>query len=627
MCTGCPATTPSMVEKSKLLEPSKDLSPLIVCSRTKKSEAKNMFLNIGPRMNIGDGFQVIAALVATPSIVEHLQWGEIEIFGAQEDMREGVVYQSESEEKDLFVVCSLWSEMASKRTNEEENGIVAKRRRGLGDDPQAQETDTMLRLIASNLEPVIRKVIKEELPSTLQGYACACPHHCCRDRQCSNSTTGGRAMQLCFVNRLPKKIFTLAHLTAEDGDQLQIELRYAASQQRVVTEQVSNMEVRICVLNGDFENHDWSAEEFNAGIVIPRRGPLLRGDTRVKLQKGVAYINNKMIMFTDNSCWTRTQRFRLGLQIVESKSLGAGIREGRSQPFRVLDNRGQSYKKFDHPSLDDKVWRLRNIAKGGRLHKQLSSNGIKTVKDLLRLDTIGSLQERFGRAGAWDKIIAHAKDCKLDDNERYFYPYYHQTDQSKSVFLVFNCIYDVVEVMFNGQHCRSPQSLNLEEQRLVERVKQEVYKNLQGLVPIDGLLQHPCLPAHQGLEPSPSIIEEEGANNGPFDSDQLPGKVPLNLSACEAFFNSDAGIGNEWSDSVALAQIGEFQSDLWGTGSFPYGDGTTSSNHYFFRNHGVNTSIKGKFWQRTRTILKWVMSLHKLRRYKCLQWHSNVKVL
>ena len=43
------------------------------------------------------------------------------------------------------------------------------------------------------------------------------------------------------------------------------------------------------------------------------------------------------------------------------------------------------YKKHYPPSLNDDIWRLEKIAKDGKFHKRLSSNGIYTVKDLLQL--------------------------------------------------------------------------------------------------------------------------------------------------------------------------------------------------------------------------------------------------
>jgi len=132
-------------------------------------------------------------------------------------------------------------------------------------------------------------------------------------------------------------------VTAEDGGSLQIELRYAASQRRVDTEEFSTLKAQIYVLDGDFGNQEWTAEEFDGKIVKPRdgKGPLLRGETVIKIEKGVGFISNKRLMITDNSCSTRSKMFRLGVKIVGSSSLGAGIREAISEPFRVKDKRGQ----------------------------------------------------------------------------------------------------------------------------------------------------------------------------------------------------------------------------------------------------------------------------------------------
>jgi hypothetical protein len=63
----------------------------------------------------------------------------------------------------------------------------------------------------------------------------------------------------------------------------------------------------------------------------------LVGDHRIiTLENGVASISK--IMFTDNSRWLRCNKFRLGVKAMQN---GENIKEGRSQPFRVKDNRGE----------------------------------------------------------------------------------------------------------------------------------------------------------------------------------------------------------------------------------------------------------------------------------------------
>lgn len=46
------------------------------------------------------------------------------------------------------------------------------------------------------------------------------------------------------------------------------------------------------------------------------------------------------------------------------------------------------YKKHYPPALGDDVWRLEKIGKDGTFHKKLTSQGIKTVQDFLKLANI-----------------------------------------------------------------------------------------------------------------------------------------------------------------------------------------------------------------------------------------------
>ncbi|XP_061371935.1 calmodulin-binding protein 60 B-like [Gastrolobium bilobum] len=545
--------------------------------------------------------------------------------------------------------------MASKRVSREEGQgnderdlrVSGKRRRG---EPEQAETPHLSSLasassnvtneIALYLEPVLRKVLQDVLPPMLQRHLSPC---------CGSG--GGRVLQLCFMNKLPPTIFTQFKITAEGGSSLQIELRDAKSQQRIVREECYPMKIRICVLNGDFgsnENEDWIAEEFNAQTLSPRegKGPLLIGDTVITLENGVGYITEK-IVFTDNSCWTRSKSFRLGVKIVQSNSIEADIREGRSEPFKVLDNRGVAYKKHDRPSLNDEVWRLKRIAKGGKLHKQLSLIGIKTVKDLLRLyiTNQASLLEKIGKVAArsWDTIIEHAQGCDVNNDERYIYP-----AAEHLTFLVFNCIYEVVEVALNGQNFRSLQSLNFEEKLLVERVKQQAYKNLKDLVPLEtttqdlmktltgvqaaqygdpgqGPRQFDFPIAQQGQPETWPYLCQASTSTSIIDE---AARIDQEGSAEGQFISVDDG--NGWLGNVS--QIDEFASffppinQLVQANPFPYtyDDGAECSNRSSLPNSAVYVSSKGKrktVWHKIRTALKWVI-MHVAKR-KAKSFHRQ----
>ncbi|KAK7284416.1 hypothetical protein RJT34_19162 [Clitoria ternatea] len=298
---------------------------------------------------------------------------------------------------------------------------------------------------------------------------------------------GGRALQLWIVNK-PANIFTKTPIKAEGGP-LQVELRDAVSQQRIAREEYSTIKVKIWVLDGDFGcdgKEDWTAEEFIAQTLKPRveKGPLLNRDTvTVVLKDGVGFIDQNIVCINDISSWTRSGKFRLGVQLLPPNSIGEHVREGVSEPFKVKDNRGKEYEKHYPPSLNDEVWRLENIGRKGKLHEQLKELGITTVQKLLQKNTTDQASlKNIGTTGKtpWDKIIEHAKKCNVENGERYNY---HALEYSMS--LVFNCIYEVVEVSFGGQNSRPLQSLNSEEKHLVETVKQLAYKNLDDLVLID----------------------------------------------------------------------------------------------------------------------------------------------
>ena len=167
---------------------------------------------------------------------------------------------------------------------------------------------------------------------------------CCRPSFHQAGTSGVRSLQLRFVNKLSSKIFTNNTIRAEDGTPIQIKLFDTSSRTTVKSGQLSSIKIRIVVLNGDFpfeEEEDWSEQEFNAKVLQEREGkrPLLYGDATVILKEGVGSIGD--IIFTDNSSWMRSRKFRLGA-IVQKPHTEVGIREGRSEPFMVKDHRGES---------------------------------------------------------------------------------------------------------------------------------------------------------------------------------------------------------------------------------------------------------------------------------------------
>ncbi|CAL0302319.1 unnamed protein product [Lupinus luteus] len=334
----------------------------------------------------------------------------------------------------------------------------------------------------SYLETFLRRLVREAVESKIQDYQIPRPRI---NNQASIS--GTKLFQLCFINKLPDKIFSLSNIIAEDKSPLQIALFDVITKSIVKNGPLSSMKIEICALNGDFGSEDWNEVEFNANILKERegKGPLINGERFITLQNGVGCVTK--ITLTDNSRWVRSRKFRLGAKVVQSNSIGTNVKEARSDAFVVKDYRGESYKKHYPPSLKDDVWRLVKISKGGKIHARLALDGIHTVKDFLQLYTINQslLLEKFGRISkkSWLAITAHAKTCVIDDSKLYIY----QTEEPP-IGLVFNSIYNLVEVTFDGLNYFSLDTLTPNDKIVVELVKQHAYNNVNNLKPVDETL-------------------------------------------------------------------------------------------------------------------------------------------
>ncbi|WJX80029.1 hypothetical protein P8452_63080 [Trifolium repens] len=410
-------------------------------------------------------------------------------------------------------------------------------------------------------ENFFRGVVRDEVETKIQ------EHKLSREKDNEASKSGARTLELHFINnKLPDKIFTQSNIIAKGEPPLQVALFDVGSNSIVNNGPLSSTKIEICALNGEFGScggsEDWTETEFNDNILRQRDGkkPLLVGDHRIiTLENGVASISK--IMFTDNSRWLRCNKFRLGVKAMQN---GENIKEGRSQPFRVKDNRGEPYQKHYPPylNLNDDVWRLEKIAKDGQFHKRLSSKGIHTVKDLLKLLIINesSLHKMFGTIPkkSWLAIIEHAKLCVVDDYKLYCYSHWTNGQQ---IILIFNAIYELVGVTNDVQNYYLPETLIPSLKNIVEKGKQDAYKNVNNnleLEPIDEAflnsislaaclksaaqldapvqgLQHIDISTAQGQkETGPGYVQpsyvNEGMNNWQINVDQVPNirEIPQN---------------------------------------------------------------------------------------------------
>ncbi|KAJ8572818.1 hypothetical protein K7X08_009329 [Anisodus acutangulus] len=382
-------------------------------------------------------------------------------------------------------------------------------------------SSSSLQELALRLEPSIRRWVREEVERTLQSTQ--------RSSLNDTETSQLRAIQLHFDDILPSALFTGSRVESVDNMPIKVFLHDASSNQRITSGLISTVKVRVVVLNGEFnpdDQEDWTEEEFSKNVVCEREGkrPLLTGDLTIQLRNGVGHLGG--ISFTDNSSWIKSRTFRLGLKLI-NHSGEFRVREGVSKSFTVRDQRGEAYKKHYPPTLDDEIWRLEKIAKDGASYKRLSQKGISCVKDFLRLYvTDPSLLRKMLACGIniWEKITEHVKTCALDNSEWYIY------NAGESIVLMFNCIYELVGAILDGQTFQSLDKLDVFQKRMVEDFKRRVYKNLDCLV----LLEDHSLIGQAVLASNLQI----GLSHTPSSSQQTM-KYPVEQGQVELQSNSD----------------------------------------------------------------------------------------
>ncbi|GER34126.1 calmodulin binding protein-like [Striga asiatica] len=330
---------------------------------------------------------------------------------------------------------------------------------------------------SSTLEPMLRRVVSEEVEKALM----SCRHKMLRSAPplIATSSAPGPQLHLRFSQKLSLPIFTGTKILDAHGGPLQILLIDSQSGPNNTNIPITHdfpIKIELVVLDGDFPNNlsnnnsddddnntvmTWTEEEFEKSVVRERSGrrPLLaaRGGSGVDLRSfpmrdGVACLGGGGdIELTDNSSWIRSRRFRLGARVVVARDADGGVvrvREAITEPFVVKDHRGELYKKHHPPTLDDEVWRLEKIGKGGVFHRKLASHGIDTIQDFLKLFTVDSskLRKILGNGMSekkWQSTLKHAKTCVMGTKL--------YRSHGDNCTLTFNPICQLIKAEFNGR--------------------------------------------------------------------------------------------------------------------------------------------------------------------------------
>ncbi|KAF8036763.1 hypothetical protein BT93_C2468 [Corymbia citriodora subsp. variegata] len=349
---------------------------------------------------------------------------------------------------------------------------------------EALKVDSLQRF-CSSLEPLLRRIVSEEVERALTRLDHAGLAERSAPPRIQNPEEKG--MQLQFKTRMPPHLFTGGRVEGERGAAIHVVLIDRATSLVVQDGSSSNAKLNVVVLEGDFNDEpqgDWSEEHFDSLEVKEREGkrPLLTGDLQVILKEGVGTLGE--LSFTDNSSWTRSRKFRLGVKVAAGCCEGVRVREAKSEAFSVKDHRGELYKKHYPPVLHDEVWRLDRIAKDGALHKKLINAEILTVEDFLRLLVRDpqKLRKILGSGMSnrmWENTVEHAKTCVMGGR---VYIYY--TDANHNAGVVFNDIYELRGFLTDGQFF-SLENLTHKQKISVDALVKRAYENWNQVVEYD----------------------------------------------------------------------------------------------------------------------------------------------
>ncbi|XP_044954682.1 calmodulin-binding protein 60 D-like isoform X1 [Hordeum vulgare subsp. vulgare] len=350
---------------------------------------------------------------------------------------------------------------------------------------EALKVDSLQKL-CSSLEPILRRVVSEEVERALAKLGSAR----IEGRSSPKRIEGpdGTNLQLQFRSRLSLPLFTGGKVEGEQGAAIHVVLLDTNTGCVVTSGPESCAKLDVLVLEGDFNNEEdegWTEEEFEGHIVKEREGkrPLLTGDLQVTLKEGVGTIGE--LIFTDNSSWIRSRKFRLGLRVASGFCEGIRVRETKTEAFTVKDHRGELYKKHYPPALKDDVWRLEKVGKDGAFHKKLNGSGIYTVEDFLRL-LVRDQQRLRSILGSgmsnkmWESLVEHAKTCVLGGKHYIYY-----VNDSRNIGAIFNNIYEFTGLIADDQFI-SAENLTDNQKVYADTLVKKAYEDWMHAVEYDG---------------------------------------------------------------------------------------------------------------------------------------------
>ncbi|THG21757.1 hypothetical protein TEA_028416 [Camellia sinensis var. sinensis] len=356
------------------------------------------------------------------------------------------------------------------------------------------DLDTVKHVIESIVEPLIRRIVKEELESVKERILTSMNQKEAegnteeKQQEGMGARNSGnkihcsepRRMQLRFLDKLPLLLETGCHIKGENCSSARIGL-FDDKEQVVTSGPEASAKVEIFVLRVDpdkDEEHEWTQEEFNLKIVKA----ILTGNAFLNLKEGIGSLDE--ISFAHRAIWMKKSEFRLGARIVDNFN-GTKVRVAKSECFFLKDFRNKRDEKHRPPSLNDEVWRLDNIGRSGPIVKRLSKENIKTVQDFLEkfvMDRQG-LRDILGNGIPDMKLegtLQHALSCKQLD-KRFIYP---PPSSQQKTRVVFDAVGQVVAKV-SGCHCIPIDNLSETEKADAQKLVVSAFEHRGQIVPYD----------------------------------------------------------------------------------------------------------------------------------------------
>eukprot|EP00850_Spirogloea_muscicola_P013625 SM000093S24436 [mRNA] locus=s93:294318:298389:- [translate_table: standard] len=460
---------------------------------------------------------------------------------------------------------------------------------------EAVKLDSLQKL-CSTLEPLLRKVVGEEVERALAKLA---PSRLAPGRSSPKrvQVADAKALRLQFRSKLALPLFTGSRVEGEQGTAIHIVLQDANTGDVVSSGPEASAKLEIVVLEGDFavdDEEDWTQEEFEQYVVRERDGrrPLLTGELLVTLKEGVGTVGE--LTFTDNSSWIRSRKFRLGIRISSGQIEGVRVREAKTDAFTVKDHRGELYKKHYPPALQDEVWRLDRIGKDGAFHKRLNQAGIFTVEDFLRLSVMDpqKLRNILGSGMSnkmWEGTVEHAKTCVLNGKLHVYY-----ADEEQNIGVIFNNIFQLMGLIASN-HYIPVDDLSESEKVYVDKLVKVAYEHWENVVEYDGealtgvnmqkitssintRTEEPPV-GQQASQSAPSPAREGGDNFNYEDRGKIVPQNNRNFWANQAGTSQDSGPSTD-HPQISVTQAGQqIMNALGGSGRSQLLHGALRSNY------------------------------------------------